>query len=138
MKAQVMTRAWEIAKAGQQTFGGKVSAYFAEALRMAWAEAKSQTAETKEEMIKRLEGLGFRRWTNYGKDRMYINASYLGLECQYKAGRINKAYFDGEKMTISYGYRYKEAKTYLDLKTMEFHSDYADLLEAAKKLAKIA
>ncbi|TDQ39254.1 hypothetical protein [Aureibacillus halotolerans] len=36
----VMKRAWEIAREGVVRFGGKVVEYFAEALRMAWAEAK--------------------------------------------------------------------------------------------------
>lgn len=36
-----MVRAWEIAKGGQSKFGGNVKEYFAEALKMAWAEAKS-------------------------------------------------------------------------------------------------
>lgn len=33
----VMKKAWEIAREGQKKFGGKVSEYFAEALRIAWA-----------------------------------------------------------------------------------------------------
>lgn len=33
----VMVKAWNIAKKGQRKFGGKVSEYFAEALKMAWA-----------------------------------------------------------------------------------------------------
>lgn len=37
-----MTRAWEIAKEGQKRFGGKVKEYFAQALVIAWAEAKNQ------------------------------------------------------------------------------------------------
>lgn len=38
---RIMTRAWEIAKEGQRNFGGKVSEYFAIALKMAWEEAKN-------------------------------------------------------------------------------------------------
>ena len=33
-----MKRAWEIARKGQEKFGGKVSEYLSEALKMAWAE----------------------------------------------------------------------------------------------------
>lgn len=33
----VMTKAWNIARKGVNKFGGKVSEYFAEALKMAWA-----------------------------------------------------------------------------------------------------
>lgn len=40
MKARVMKRAWVIAKAAVVRFGGKSSEYIAEALRMAWAEAR--------------------------------------------------------------------------------------------------
>jgi Streptococcus thermophilus bacteriophage Gp111 protein len=36
----VMKKAWEIAREGAKKFGGKVKEYFAEALRMAWAEIK--------------------------------------------------------------------------------------------------
>lgn len=37
----VMKRAWEIAREGQNKFGGKVSEYFAVSLKMAWAEIKA-------------------------------------------------------------------------------------------------
>ena len=36
----IMKRAWEIARQGQEKFGGKVSEYIAEALKMAWAESR--------------------------------------------------------------------------------------------------
>lgn len=36
----VMKRAWEIAKEGQEKFGGKVSEYFAESLKIAWGEKR--------------------------------------------------------------------------------------------------
>ena len=36
----IMKRAWEIAREGQAKFGGKVSEYLSEALKMAWKEAK--------------------------------------------------------------------------------------------------
>ncbi len=34
----IMTRAWEIARDGQNKFGGKVSEYLSQALKMAWAD----------------------------------------------------------------------------------------------------
>lgn len=34
---KVMVKAWEIAKKGQNKFGGNVKEYFAEALKLAWA-----------------------------------------------------------------------------------------------------
>ena len=41
MAKNVMTRAWAIAKEAVKNFGGKVSQYIAEALRMAWKEVKT-------------------------------------------------------------------------------------------------
>lgn len=46
MKKQIMKRAWEIAKQGQKKFGGKVKEYFAESLKMAWAESRKATVTT--------------------------------------------------------------------------------------------
>lgn len=40
MKAGIMKRAWAIAKEAAARFGGKAREYIAEALRMAWAEAR--------------------------------------------------------------------------------------------------
>lgn len=36
----IMKRAWEIAKEGVAKFGGKAKDYFAQSLKMAWAEAR--------------------------------------------------------------------------------------------------
>lgn len=38
----VMTIAWEVARGGQRRFGGKVSAYLKEALKIAWAYKKAE------------------------------------------------------------------------------------------------
>jgi len=40
----IMTRAWEIAREGQGKFGGKVSEYLSEALKIAWAEIVNRKA----------------------------------------------------------------------------------------------
>ena len=42
---KVMVRAWEIARAAVVKFGGKVKEFFAEALKMAWAEVKESKIE---------------------------------------------------------------------------------------------
>src|SRR5690625_3706660 len=39
---QIMKRAWEIAREGQAKFGGKVSEYISEALKIAWSEYKTK------------------------------------------------------------------------------------------------
>lgn len=75
----VMTMAWEIARKGAAQFGGKVKEYFAEALKMAWAEVKSVTTT-----VKVMCGEGTRNsktWvaeivgthTRFGLDRKFIN-----------------------------------------------------------------
>lgn len=136
MKTQVMRRAWQLAKAGQMIYGGTVKMYFSESLKIAWRETKG---ETKEQMIERLINLGFKRWQKGSFDRLYIDARYLGLECEYyNTGNIRNAEFNGEPISNSEGYRMKAAKTYIDVETWIVHSTRTDLADAAKKLAKIA
>lgn len=87
MKKQIMVRAWEIAKAAVAQFGGKAREYFAEALRMAWAEAKQPAQKsTREIMIERLETIVSNStaknycdfevvandWQKGGKNRTYL------------------------------------------------------------------
>lgn len=37
-----------------------------------------------DEQIKKYEDAGFRRWTKAGMDRLYIDTTKLGLECDFK------------------------------------------------------
>ena len=79
-----MTRAWEIAKEGQKKFGGKVSEYLSEAMKMAWAIEKGQVTltvkktmnEIAEELQNKLDGLKVNVWENYGKRRIYVNKGF--------------------------------------------------------------
>lgn len=71
----VMSRAWEIARQGQRWFGGNVKQYFAEALRMAWAETRDRRVSAKQ--IEAEFGVSAREWKNYGKHRIYFQ-SYTG------------------------------------------------------------
>jgi len=80
----VMKKAWEIAKRGQEKFGGNVKEYFAEALKMAWAIVKGKVEltikktmyEIAEELQNKLNGLKVNVWENYGKRRIYINKGF--------------------------------------------------------------
>lgn len=91
-----------------------------------------------EAKINELTDKGFNRWTKGNIDRLYINAAQLGLECDYyKTGNISAAYFNGERISNSQGYRYKAAKTYIDVKTGRVHSNIPALEEAATALAGI-
>ena len=81
---------------------------------------------------------GFKRWTKNGKDRLYINASQLGLECEYyHTGNIKNAEFRGEHISNSQAYRYKAAKTYVELGPDRLVSDYPELEDAAAELIAV-
>lgn len=112
----VMKRAWEIARAAENESGYRAVEFIAEALRMAWAEAKASTM-TDEEKIAALEAKGFKRWTKYGKDRLYINAEkLLKLEIHYrKSGSISFSEMDGESISHGEAYRLLSAKIWLDI-----------------------
>lgn len=67
----VMKKAWEIARKGQEKFGGKVSEYLSEALRMAWSMVRNNGVAKVEDEYKFVSG---KEWENYGKHRVYIKA----------------------------------------------------------------
>ncbi len=124
----VMTRAWEIAKEAEKASGYKAVEFFAEALRMAWKEAKEMTDEEK---IAVLESKGFKRWTKYGKDRMYIDAkTLLNLDIHYrKSGTISFSEMDGETISHGEAYRLLGSKIWIDLADFSKHVN-ADEWEA--------
>ena len=130
----IMKKAWEIARKAAQRFGGKAAQYIAGALRMAWKEARKMSQDITER-IDELSKMGFNRWQKNGMDRMYINASTLGLECIYrKSGSISYATFQGYEISHSEGGRLKMAKTYIDLVKKQIVSDSAMLAAAAADL----
>lgn len=127
--SNIMKRAWEIKRENSRNV-------FGACLKMAWAEAKATPASDR---IAELEALGFKRWTKGGHDRMYINATDLGLEVKFRrTGSIEEATFRGEHISNRYAGKYYGAKTYIDLKTNKVYSAYDELAEAAAKIAKIA
>ena len=128
---KVMKKAWEIAKEAAKKFGGRAIEYIAMALREAWKEIKTMAKDITER-IEELEAMGFKRWQKNGMDRMYINASVLGLTCTYyKTGNIQSAVFAGTDISNSEAYRIKNAKTYIDLNKKCIVSDSARLAAAA-------
>lgn len=129
---KIMNKAWEIARNAAAKFGGRAVEYIAMALRMAWQEMKSGSIETR---IAELEALGFRRWQKNGMDRMYINASTLGLICVYrKSGTISDAEFRGESISNRQARMMADAKTYIDLNNRRLVSQSAMLAAAAADL----
>ena len=88
-----------------------------------------------EKMIAKLESKGFKRWTKGNMDRLYINATALGLECvYYKTGNVRDASFQGSSISNSRARGFLAAKTYIDIATGTVHSDIQDLADAATAL----
>ena len=93
-------------------------------------------------MIQKLEEAGFKRWTKGTHDRLYINATSLGLEYEtYKSGSIRSATFNGEEISNSRAGRMLAMKMYIDVTTGELHTTNgkgvqvdADLAAAAEAL----
>ena len=91
-----------------------------------------------EEMIKTLQESGFNRWTKNGMDRLYVNASALGLNCTYyKTGNISSAEFRGNSVSNCEARRLKAAKTYIDVKHNKIISDSCRLSAAVAEDLKI-
>ena len=78
---------------------------------------------------------GFKRWTKGNLDRLYINATQLGLVLTYyKTGNIRSAEFNGDPISNSEGRRMKEAKTFIDVKTGNVYSDNNALKNAVQEM----
>lgn len=80
--------------------------------------------------IEKLVAMGFKRWQKNGMDRLYVNATILGLDMESNL-------FDGEKISGSLARTLKNAKTYIDLVKNEIHSDSCMLAAAVAKLLDI-
>ena len=111
-KKEIMSNAWKIAKEGQKEFGGKVSEYFAQALKMAWAQVKNGLD------IEALEKKGFNRWTKGDMDRLYFSLEKAGvLELDYyKSGNLRSADLNGERISNAEACRLLAVKCFIDLK----------------------
>lgn len=111
-KKELMKEAWNIAREGQKAFGGKVSEYFAQALKMAWAQAKNTIS------VESLEKKGFSRWTKGDMDRLYFNIQKSGhMEVDhYKTGNISFAAIDGEEISHRFAGQILSVKCFIDLK----------------------
>lgn len=111
-KKEIMVNAWKIAREGQKAFGGKVRDYFAQALKMAWAQAKNGLD------IEALEKKGFNRWTKGDMDRLYFSLEKSGaLELDYyKSGNLRSADLEGERISNAEACRLLAVKCFIDLK----------------------
>ena len=67
-------------------------------------------------IIAKLESKGFNRWTKGKYDRLYVNASTLGLSCTYhRTGSEDVSTFNGEAISNSEARRMKSTKCYIDV-----------------------
>lgn len=74
--------------------------------------------------IEKLEAAGAKRWSKYGKDRLYIDAKVLGLELDhYKTGNISHAKWQGESISNADGRRLANSKVYVDVADGSLHVD---------------
>lgn len=88
-----------------------------------------------EEQITKLEEKGFKRWQKPGIDRLYINATTLGLECDYyKTGNIKYAEFCGEQISNSRARDYKAAKTYINVENGRIFGTHERLTNKAQEI----
>lgn len=80
-----------------------------------------------EEMIKKAEKMGAKRWQAHGKDRLYINAKALGYtyDC-YNTGNIHHAYLNDGMISNCEMRRVLGAKTYIDVETGKLSVGYDD------------
>lgn len=85
--------------------------------------------------VEELTAMGFNRWQKNGMDRMYINASALGLNCSYyKTGNISSATLNGTDISNCEARRLKAAKTYIDMIRHIIVSDSPRLAAAVANL----
>lgn len=92
----VMSRAWEIAKEAVTKFGGSSKEYFAEALKMAWAE-KKQGPKTIAEIAEKFEGIFKMRanvWEKHNMRRIYLSEGSYKIYFQFNTDntQITKFY----------------------------------------------
>lgn len=94
------------------------------------------------EMIKKFEDAGCKRWTKGNFDRLYINASTLGLECDYySTGNIRNAKLAGMEISNCLARKIKAAKMYFEVSDGTFHSNFCDTkidIAVSDFLAKMA
>ncbi|MCE2069305.1 hypothetical protein ACXOJ3_09560 [Streptococcus thermophilus] len=107
MKKEVMKNAWGIAKNAVKKFGGKAIEYIAEALKMAWADAKGGNTslakfQAVEEKMRKsgkfsmIQVLNFAKEVNF-KEVMHKVGSYYGIEVIADGDSIG-TYYIAEKV----------------------------------------
>jgi len=110
----VMTKAWEIAREGQQKFGGKVKEYFAQALKMAWEIIKKGA--------KKIMDFGYQVVQKKNGTMHFLVNDIEGLEVSFLTEK--KSGYDG--------------RTYTKRNTLPFKAMYNQKTEQNVRLYSIA
>lgn len=75
-----------------------------------------------EKDIAKLLEAGGKRWSKYGKDRIYIDVETLGLEVSYyNTGNVSNAAWQGEGISNADGRRLLGSKVYVDCADGSLH-----------------
>lgn len=80
--------------------------------------------------VNELISKGFKRWQKNGMDRLYVNATVLGLDTECKT-------FQGKRVSNSHCRELAQAKTYIDLVKNEIRSDSCMLTAAVAELVGV-
>ena len=94
-----------------------------------------------EKDIAKLLEAGGNRWSKYGKDRIYIDATALGLEVEYyKTGNVRNATWQGEGISNADARRLLGSKVYVDCADGSLHvsTDFSVLCNESTQLENVA
>lgn len=94
-----------------------------------------------EKDIAKLMAAGGKRWSKYGKDRIYFDATTLGLDVSYyKTGSIDHAEWQGESISNADARRLLSSKVYVDCADGSLHvdTDFYDTYNESMRLENVA
>lgn len=94
-----------------------------------------------EKDIAKLMAEGGKRWSKYGKDRIYFDATTLGLEVErYGTGSVRSAEWQGESISNADARRLLNSKVYVDCAdgTLHVDTDFYDTYNADMRLENVA
>lgn len=94
-----------------------------------------------EKDIAKLMAAGGTRWSKYGKDRIYFDATTLGLEVErYGTGSVRSAEWQGESISNADARRLLNSKVYVDCADGSLHvdTDFCDTYNADMRLENVA
>ncbi|WP_312738310.1 hypothetical protein [Atlantibacter hermannii] len=128
-KSTLFITAWSIARNAAAMFGGSVKSYFAESLKLAYAQQSQPVISTEQKLL----DLGMRVWTGGNHRRIYVNAEHwaevFGLVIDvYKTGNIKSAALNGETISNTKAYKLIALRPYFDCNTQKFVSNMTPII----------